>query len=130
MTAIVGPTGSGKSTLVNLVPRFYDVSEGAILIDGVDTRQLSLPELRRQIGFFFFIKSFFFFFSRAHNCSDTAPSSLKTLFFSPRPPRKTSPMEEKARAGRKLKWPQKQRRRTSSSSNSRKATTRWWANAA
>jgi ABC-type multidrug transport system fused ATPase/permease subunit len=68
MTAIVGPTGSGKSTLVNLVPRFYDVSEGAILIDGVDTRQLSLPELRRHIGIIF-QETFLFSTSIAENIS-------------------------------------------------------------
>lgn len=53
MTAIVGPTGAGKTTLVNLVPRFYDVNEGSILIDGIDTRQIQLHELRRQISIIF-----------------------------------------------------------------------------
>src|SRR5438046_8387862 len=53
MTAIVGPTGSGKTTLVNLIPRFYDASEGSILVDGVDSRQISLLELRRHIGIIF-----------------------------------------------------------------------------
>ena len=48
--AIVGPTGSGKSTLVDLIPRFYDPDNGRILIDGHDIRTLSLRELRRQIG--------------------------------------------------------------------------------
>lgn len=47
---ILGATGSGKSTFINLIPRFYDVSEGRITIDGVDLREVSLPELRRQIG--------------------------------------------------------------------------------
>ncbi len=50
-TAIIGTTGSGKSTIVNLIPRFYDVSEGAILIDGVDIREVSLSELRDKIGY-------------------------------------------------------------------------------
>ncbi|HEU5298223.1 MAG TPA: ABC transporter ATP-binding protein [bacterium] len=49
--AIVGPTGSGKSTLVNLIPRLFDVTEGSVLIDGVDVRRIRLDDLRRQIGF-------------------------------------------------------------------------------
>ena len=48
--AIVGPTGSGKSTLVDLIPRFYSPSSGSILIDGKDVSTLSLPALRKQIG--------------------------------------------------------------------------------
>ena len=48
--ALIGPTGSGKSTVINLLPRFYDVSGGRVLIDGVDVRQLELRTLRRQIG--------------------------------------------------------------------------------
>jgi ATP-binding cassette, subfamily B, multidrug efflux pump len=49
--AIVGPTGSGKSTLVDLIARSYDPDRGAVLIDGVDLRQLSLQELRQAVGF-------------------------------------------------------------------------------
>ncbi len=49
--AIVGPTGSGKSTLVDLIARVYDPDRGAVLIDGVDIRQLSLPDLRQAVGF-------------------------------------------------------------------------------
>jgi ATP-binding cassette subfamily B protein/subfamily B ATP-binding cassette protein MsbA len=48
--AIVGPNGCGKSTLVNLVPRFYDPSEGVVRLDGVDLRELRLRELRGMIG--------------------------------------------------------------------------------
>lgn len=50
MIALVGPSGAGKTTLVNLLPRFYDPQAGQILIDGVDIRDVTLPSLRRQIG--------------------------------------------------------------------------------
>jgi subfamily B ATP-binding cassette protein MsbA len=50
VVAIVGLSGAGKTTLVNLVPRFYDVSGGSILIDGVDIRDVTLASLRSQIG--------------------------------------------------------------------------------
>ncbi|MDO4601419.1 MAG: ABC transporter ATP-binding protein [Eubacteriales bacterium] len=49
--AIIGSTGSGKSTLVNLIPRFYDVTEGSVSIDGVDVRDMSQKELRDCIGY-------------------------------------------------------------------------------
>ena len=48
--AIVGPTGAGKTTLVNLLPRFYDVTGGKVTIDGIDVRDIQLDTLRRQIG--------------------------------------------------------------------------------
>jgi ATP-binding cassette subfamily B protein len=48
--AVVGPTGAGKTTLVNLVMRFYEIDAGAITLDGVDTRRMSRHDLREQIG--------------------------------------------------------------------------------
>lgn len=50
-TAFIGSTGSGKSTLVNLIPRFFDVTEGEILVDGVDVREISQSDLRDKIGY-------------------------------------------------------------------------------
>ena len=51
--AIVGPTGSGKTTLVNLIPRFYDAASGRVLIDGIDVRDLKLDQLRRAVSVIF-----------------------------------------------------------------------------
>ena len=51
VTAIIGGTGSGKTTLVNLVPRFYDVEKGRVLVDGTDVRDMAQHELREKIGF-------------------------------------------------------------------------------
>ncbi len=51
VTAIIGGTGSGKSTLVSLLPRFYDIDSGAILVDGVDVREMTQGHLRAKIGF-------------------------------------------------------------------------------
>jgi ATP-binding cassette subfamily B multidrug efflux pump len=50
MVALVGPTGAGKSTIINLILRFYDVTEGAVKIDGIDVRRVTQGSLRRQIG--------------------------------------------------------------------------------
>ncbi|MDF9409750.1 MAG: putative ABC transporter ATP-binding protein [Pelotomaculum sp. PtaB.Bin013] len=51
VTAIIGGTGSGKSTLINLIPRFYDVDSGSVLVDGADVRQMNQKDLRAKIGF-------------------------------------------------------------------------------
>ncbi len=50
-TAIIGATGAGKTTLVNLIPRFYDVSEGSVQVNGIDVREMRMQELRREIGY-------------------------------------------------------------------------------
>lgn len=51
VTAIIGGTGSGKSTLISLLPRFYDVDSGSVMVDGVDVREMTQEELRKKIGF-------------------------------------------------------------------------------
>jgi ABC-type multidrug transport system fused ATPase/permease subunit len=48
--ALVGPTGAGKTTIANLTARFYDVSEGAVLLDGIDVREATQESLHRQIA--------------------------------------------------------------------------------
>ena len=50
-TAIIGSTGSGKSTIVNLIPRFYDITSGNLLIDGVDIKNIANKDLRKIVGF-------------------------------------------------------------------------------
>jgi ATP-binding cassette subfamily B protein len=50
-TALIGSTGSGKSTLINLIPRFYDVTEGKVLVDGIDVRNVTQHDLRDKIGY-------------------------------------------------------------------------------
>ena len=49
--AFIGSTGSGKSTLINLVPRFYDVTDGEVLVDGVNVKEYKLEELYNKIGY-------------------------------------------------------------------------------
>jgi ATP-binding cassette subfamily B protein len=51
MTALIGSTGCGKSTAINLIPRFYDVSEGSITLDGIDIREITQRDLREKIGY-------------------------------------------------------------------------------
>ncbi|MHB1654537.1 MAG: ABC transporter ATP-binding protein [Desulfitobacteriaceae bacterium] len=51
VTALIGGTGSGKSTLINLIPRFYDIDSGNILVDGIDVREMAQESLRAKIGF-------------------------------------------------------------------------------
>ncbi|CAH2715974.1 putative ABC transporter ATP-binding protein [Neobacillus rhizosphaerae] len=51
VTAIIGGTGSGKSTLINLIPRFYDIESGRVLVDGADVREITQESLREKIGF-------------------------------------------------------------------------------
>ena len=50
MVALIGPTGAGKTTIISLLDRFYDIDDGAVRIDGIDIRDVTLESLRRQIG--------------------------------------------------------------------------------
>jgi ATP-binding cassette subfamily B protein len=74
--AIVGPTGSGKTTLVNLIPRIYDAEPGTVLIDGTPIRELPLETLRSQIGVVP-QETFLFSDTIAHNVSFGAPSATQ-----------------------------------------------------
>ncbi|MCM8593902.1 ABC transporter ATP-binding protein [Accumulibacter sp.] len=76
MVGLVGHSGSGKSTLVNLICRFYDVSEGAILIDGVDIRSLPVAEYRRHIGLVL-QEPFLFFGTIAENIAYGKPDATR-----------------------------------------------------
>jgi ATP-binding cassette, subfamily B, bacterial len=76
MIGLVGHSGSGKSTLVNLICRFYDVSEGAILVDGVDIRSLPIAEYRRHIGLVL-QEPFLFFGTIADNIAYGKPGATR-----------------------------------------------------
>ncbi len=89
--ALVGSSGSGKSTVGLLLPRFYDVHEGAVRIDGVDVRAVRLPSLRRNIGVVF-EDSFLFSDTITNNISFGRPGRDGQPRWRPRhaPPRRTS----------------------------------------
>jgi ATP-binding cassette, subfamily B, multidrug efflux pump len=72
--AVVGPTGSGKTTLVNLLPRFYDPTSGRVLIDNVDVREMKLSQLRRSVSIIF-QETFLFSASVAQNIAYGRPSA-------------------------------------------------------
>jgi ATP-binding cassette subfamily B protein len=74
--AVVGPTGSGKSALLSLIPRFYDPSKGRLLIDGVDIRKLELSAARRNVGLVF-QESFLFSTTVAANISFGVPGATR-----------------------------------------------------
>jgi len=74
--AIVGPTASGKTTLVNLIPRFYDVSGGRVLVDDLDVRELKLEQLRRSVSVIF-QETFLFSATVAENIAYGRPSASR-----------------------------------------------------
>lgn len=76
VVALIGPTGSGKSTLTNLIPRFYDPTGGRIMVDGCDIRQVTLQSLRRQIGIVL-QDSFLFSSTIAENIAYGRPDASK-----------------------------------------------------
>ncbi|WP_293775596.1 ABC transporter ATP-binding protein [uncultured Oxalicibacterium sp.] len=77
MIGLVGHSGSGKSTLVNLICRFYDISQGSIMVDGVDIRAISIPEYRRNIGLVL-QEPFLFFGTIADNIAYGKPDATRT----------------------------------------------------
>lgn len=76
MIGLVGHSGSGKSTLVNLISRFYDVSDGAILVDGVDIRRMAVADFRRHIGLVL-QEPFLFFGTIAENIAYGKPEATR-----------------------------------------------------
>ncbi len=74
--AIVGPTGAGKTTLVNLIPRFYDPTAGRVLVDGVDVREFDLTQLRRSVSVIF-QETFLFSASVAENIAYGRPGASR-----------------------------------------------------
>ena len=76
MIGLVGHSGSGKSTLVNLICRFYDVSDGAILVDGVDIRRFAVADYRRHIGMVL-QEPFLFFGTIAENIAYGRPDATR-----------------------------------------------------
>ena len=74
--AIVGPTGSGKTTLVNLIPRFYEPTAGHVFVDGVEVKEMRLDELRRSVGVFF-QETFLFSASVAENIAYGRPGAKR-----------------------------------------------------
>ncbi|MEM7271777.1 MAG: ABC transporter ATP-binding protein [Actinomycetota bacterium] len=76
--ALVGATGSGKSTVANLIPRFYDVDRGAVFLDGVDVRDLRPQDLRREVGLVF-EETFLFSASIAENIAFADPDATPAI---------------------------------------------------
>lgn len=74
--ALMGPTGSGKSTITNLIPRFYDPTSGSIRVDSLDTRQWKIPQLRDSVGFVM-QDSFLFSQTIAENIAYGAPNATE-----------------------------------------------------